>query len=230
MSDTHILCFETSSTVCSVSIAKNSKEIYLLEEDNGFTHAEHLHLFIRQALGECGIKADQLSAIAVGSGPGSYTGLRIGMSAAKGLCFALNKPLILIPTLKLLAAAAKEKLSDAKFYIPFIDARRMEVYAAVYDNGLNEIEPTKAVVLDEKEAIHFNQYSGAVIFGSGMEKSKDLLGTNNSILFLDGIKPSAKFMIASAYEKYERGEFDDLAYSEPTYAKEFYDTRKNQKE
>ncbi len=230
MTGTYILHLETSSTVCSVSIAENGNQLYLREEDNGFTHAEHLHVFIENALKECSLKPSQLSAIAVGAGPGSYTGLRIGMSAAKGLCYALSIPLISIGTLRTLSVQAKEHHPSAQYYIPLIDARRMEVYYSVYTNELKEISGAQATVIDEDQKDKWKQFSGAAFFGSGMDKCRQLLDAIEGAVFIDGIKPTTKAMHEEAFRKFSTQQFEDVAYSEPLYAKEFYDTRKDQKE
>jgi tRNA threonylcarbamoyladenosine biosynthesis protein TsaB len=226
----YILHLETSSTVCSVSISENGKLIYFQEEDNGFTHAEHLHVYIQNAMRDTSVFATELSAVAVDEGPGSYTGLRIGMSSAKGFCYALSIPMITINSLKILSIAAHKHHPGAKYYFPLIDARRMEVYAAVFDKELQPVVSPEAFVVNEEQADKWKAFEGACFFGSGMNKCKELLSSIPNASFLDDIKVSSKYMIDEAYRKFVNKEFADVAYSEPLYAKEFYDTRKDQKE
>ena len=152
----HILCIETSTTVCSVCIIADEKIISFREVNNGFSHAENLHGFIEEVLKESNLSFSQLSAVAVSKGPGSYTGLRIGVSAAKGLCYALNIPLISIDTLQSMAWGAAQTKNDTVLFCPMLDARRMEVYCAVYTKNLETVLPVNALVLDEKSIEVFN--------------------------------------------------------------------------
>ena len=214
----YILNIETATTNCSVSVSKNGKTIVLKEDNNkSYSHAERLHVYIDDALKAAHIDSNDLSAIAVSKGPGSYTGLRIGVSAAKGLCFALDKPLIAIPTLRSLAYQVK---IDDGVIISMLDARRMEVYSAIYNSNYNEIRETQAQVLDETS---FNDYleKGIVSFiGNGVEKTKNLIAHPNAI-FIEEKLPSANEMSALAYNKFQNNDFEDIAYFEPYYLKDF---------
>ena len=215
---TFILNIETATTNCSVSIAKDGETIVLKEDnDKSYSHAERLHVYIDSALKEVGITGADLSAIAISKGPGSYTGLRIGVSTAKGLCFALDKPLIAVPTL---AALAKQAPMDHGVVVAMLDARRMEVYSAIYDSNYNEIRATEAQILDEN-AFAENLQNGKVYFiGNGVEKTKTLI-TNPNAIFIEDKLPSANEMSALAFKKYQNNDFEDVAYFEPYYLKDF---------
>jgi len=215
-----ILNIETATTVCSVSVSRNNELLAFKEIDNGFTHAENLHLFIETVLSEAKLSASQLAAIAVSKGPGSYTGLRIGVSAAKGLAYALQIPLISIDTLQVMAAAAAEQKA-CDFYCPLVDARRMEVYTAVYNQLLHRETAVEALIADEHSIAKFRQYTSIGFFGDGMLKCKDLLGELSNAMFIDNITPSAKFMPALAFKKFSENQFEDVAYFEPFYLKDF---------
>jgi len=215
---TFILNIETATTNCSVSISKNGETIVLKEDnDKSYSHAERLHVYIDSALKEAGIAGADLSAIAISKGPGSYTGLRIGVSTAKGLCFALDKPLIAVPTLEALANQAPV---NHGVVVAMLDARRMEVYSAIYDSNYNEIRATEAQILDEN-AFAENLQKGKVSFiGDGVEKTKTLI-TNSNAIFIENKLPSANEMSALAYKKYQSNDFEDVAYFEPYYLKDF---------
>ena len=213
-----ILSIETATTNCSVSLSKEGKTI-VLKEDNSknYSHAESLHVFIDAVLKEANITSKDLDAIAISKGPGSYTGLRIGVSAAKGLCFAIGKPLISVPTLE---ALAHQVDANDGVIVPMLDARRLEVYTAIFDANYNEIKETEAKVLDANAfAEQLNQ--GKVYFiGNGVEKTKALLNHPNAI-FVEGILPSANQMSLLAFNKYKKADFEDVAYFEPYYLKDF---------
>lgn len=215
---TFILNIETATTNCSVSIAKDGETIVLKEDnDKSYSHAERLHVYIDSALKEVGITGVDLSAIAISKGPGSYTGLRIGVSTAKGLCFALDKPLISVPTLE--ALAYKVQLENGVI-VSMLDARRMEVYSAIYDSNYNEIRTTEAQILDEN-AFAENLQNGKVYFiGNGVDKTKALI-TNLNAIFIEDKLPSANEMSALAFKKYQNNDFEDVAYFEPYYLKDF---------
>jgi tRNA threonylcarbamoyladenosine biosynthesis protein TsaB len=201
-----------------VSISKEGKTIVLKEDyDKNYSHAERLHVYIDEVLKEAGISANDLSAIAVSKGPGSYTGLRIGVSAAKGLCFALDKPLISISTLE---ALAHQVTCQEGVIVAMLDARRMEVYSAVFDSNHNKIRETEAQILNEQS---FNSYleKGKVYFiGNGVEKTKALLNHPNAV-FIEGKLPSANEMSLLANKKFKISAFEDVAYFEPYYLKDF---------
>jgi len=212
-----ILNIETATKNCSVSIAKNGETIVCKEiAEEGYSHAEKLHVFIEEVIAEAKITVQDLTAIAVSQGPGSYTGLRIGVSAAKGLCFALNIPLIAVDTLQTLASQAK--VSEGKI-IPMLDARRMEVYSAVFNTALETERPILAEVIDENS---FVAYTEAVYFvGDCADKCKAVL-TKENFVFLEEIKyPSAAAMSKISYDKYQKSDTVDVAYFEPYYLKDF---------
>lgn len=213
----NILCLETSTKNCSVSLSANGQLLAVKElaEDN-YSHAENLHVFIDALLREAGVEKKQLSAVAVSQGPGSYTGLRIGVSAAKGLCYALNIPLIALDTLTVLA---QQKTITVGKIIPMIDARRMEVYTAIFNEQHQETTSVSAKIIDENS---FSDLAEDLYFiGDGAEKCQTLLDKNNHHFDLDIKYPSAKDMCALAFEKYEKKSFEDVAYFEPHYLKAF---------
>jgi len=220
-----ILNLETATTNCSVCISKD-EQILAIRENNtpNYSHAEQLHVFIKECTVEAGCELSDLDAIAVSKGPGSYTGLRIGVSAAKGLCYALDKPLISIATLKSMAS----QISTAKkeIVIPVLDARRMEVYAAIFDAELNQIRETKAEIIEANSFSDYFNYEKVHFVGSGAEKIKSMLN-HNHLVFHTEVVPSAKDMAILSNEKLNIGEFEDVAYFEPYYLKDFILTKKN---
>ncbi len=217
---TYILNLETATKNCSVSISQDGKTILCKEmAEAGYSHAEKLHVFIEESLKESKLSFNDLSAIAVSQGPGSYTGLRIGVSAAKGLCFALNLPLISVDTLQVLAS----QLSITEgVIIPMIDARRMEVYSAIFTFKFDKIREVQAEILTENsfkgisETIHF--------VGDCAEKAKTVLMSNHFIFHEEIIYPSANEMGVLSYQKFQQNEFEDVAYFEPYYLKDFMAT------
>ncbi|MEZ4799445.1 MAG: tRNA (adenosine(37)-N6)-threonylcarbamoyltransferase complex dimerization subunit type 1 TsaB [Flavobacteriales bacterium] len=212
-----ILCVETTSLNCSVALCNESGRIDLLEHrEKGYTHAEKLHVFIDEILKRNQITSKDLQAIAVSMGPGSYTGLRIGVSSVKGLCYALNIPLMAISTLEMLlsAVAVEEVYSQI---IPMIDARRMEVYMQVFSNERAAKTEVEANILD---ATYFeNLPSNTLVLGEGADKFKSLLPT--SVKLQEGVFPSASMMVQLALSKFQKKQFEDVAYFEPFYLKEF---------
>ncbi len=214
-----ILNLETATTNCSVSISKGN-EIISLKENNAadYSHSEQLHLFIKEALEEASLSFSDLDAIAISKGPGSYTGLRIGVSSAKGLCFSLDLPLISVPTLQ--GMALQVKLEKGELAIPVLDARRMEVYSCVFDASYQEIRETRAEIITENAFADFVSEKKVFVVGSGAQKCKDILQHPN--FYFDGeIVPSAKQMGPIAYKKYQAKQFEDVAYFEPYYLKDF---------
>lgn len=216
-----ILNIETATTMCSVSLANNGELIACKEIDNGYTHAENLHVFINDLLIQEKVMPSRLDAIAVGSGPGSYTGLRIGVSTAKGLAYSLQKPLIAVNTLSTMALAAKEKLNGDTLLCPMLDARRMEVYCAIFDNDLNFIKETSAQIITEENLTYFAVNKPMTFFGDGMPKCKSLLQTLPGASFVEGVVPSSKQLARLSYEKFKQQQFEDVAYFEPFYLKDF---------
>lgn len=219
MKDIYLLCIETSGVNCSVAIAKNGVLLVEKGENTGqFTHAEKLHVFIEQALQMANIPFEAIAAVAVSSGPGSYTGLRIGVSAAKGLCFAMQKPLIAIPTLQILA-----KQADNLVIIPMLDARRMEVYSAVFDKQHLPQHPTEAVILQADSYQNWLAQGKVVFVGNGAEKFSKICQHPNAI-FMPNAFPKAAHMCGLAFEKFKKQAFENVAYFEPDYLKPFYTT------
>lgn len=214
-----ILNLETATTNCSVSIAKEGRILAIKEHDTpNYSHSEQLHVFIQEVLKEVNIDASELDAIAVSKGPGSYTGLRIGVSAAKGLCFALDIPLISIATLSSMAAQVIS--SDIDYIIPVLDARRMEVYSAIFDNDKNEVRATEAEIIEENSFSEYLEKGKVILVGSGAEKCKTMLSHAN-LSYNTTIVPSANEMVQLSYKKFKAGEFEDVAYFEPYYLKDF---------
>ena len=212
------MCLETATTNCSVGIARDGK-LVALKEDNSknYSHAEKLHVFIKELLDEANMKAGELDAIAVSKGPGSYTGLRIGVSAAKGLCFSLDIPLISVPTLDLLA----RQIENAEgFIVPMLDARRMEVYAAVFDNRFRQLRETKAQVLDENSFSEYLEKDKVHFIGNGVSKFEEICKSPNAV-YHKAKFPSAREMAALADSKYKKSDIEDVAYFEPYYLKDF---------
>ena len=214
----YILNIETSTKNCSVSLSKDGKTTALKEiAEQNFTHSEKLHLFIDELLKKAGISYKDLGAVALSKGPGSYTGLRIGTSTAKGLCFALDIPLIALDSLYILAKQVK--FNDG-LIISMIDARRMEVYTATFDKNHTKISDTKAMIIDENS---FSEISKKVYFiGDGAEKCKTVLTKENFIFISEIIYPSANEMSELSYQKFQQKDFEDIAYFEPFYLKEFF--------
>ncbi|CAM4209065.1 tRNA (adenosine(37)-N6)-threonylcarbamoyltransferase complex dimerization subunit type 1 TsaB [Gillisia hiemivivida] len=212
-----ILCIETASTNCSVAIGVNGKLLALKEDyDSSYSHAERLHNFIKEILAENDLELSDLDAIAVSKGPGSYTGLRIGVSAAKGLCFSLDLPLISVATLTSLANQVENKGT----IIPMMDARRMEVYTAVFDKDKNQIEDTSAKILDAESYKEYLDEQVVYFIGSGVEKFKKICEHPNARYIEDKL-PSSSQMVSLATIKHKKSDFEDVAYFEPYYLKDF---------
>ncbi|MCI2229351.1 tRNA (adenosine(37)-N6)-threonylcarbamoyltransferase complex dimerization subunit type 1 TsaB [Polaribacter sp. MSW13] len=213
-----ILNIETATKNCSVSIAKNGEILAMKELNNGnYSHAEVLHPFIVDVLKEAKLTTKEIDAVAVSKGPGSYTGLRIGVSAAKGLCFAFNKPLISIETLSSLAHSIS---IDDGLIVPMLDARRMEVYSVVFDKNHKQIRDIKAQIIDA-HSFSDELAKGKVYFlGDGSQKCKEIL-TNKNAVFVDDKFPSAKEMAKLSFDKYKKNDIEDVAYFEPFYLKDF---------
>ncbi|MEJ6492112.1 MAG: tRNA (adenosine(37)-N6)-threonylcarbamoyltransferase complex dimerization subunit type 1 TsaB [Flavobacteriales bacterium] len=218
MSDIYLLHLETSTKVCSVVLSKNGNEIAKKESnDDAFAHGEKLTLYIQDVMYTAELQIDQLSGVSVSSGPGSYTGLRIGTSTAKGLCYALNIPLLSISSIESLAYEARKMHPDSTICV-MIDARRMEVYCGIYSSDSNVLKPISADILDESTYLNFEPF---VLVGDGMPKMKEFWSERN-IQFEDEVLCSASGQVEKIYYKYINQEFEDLAYFEPFYLKEFY--------
>ena len=221
----YILNIETSTKACSVALHKNG-ELIVSREDvtTNFSHSEKLLKFISKLFSDARLSLSDLDAIAVSMGPGSYTGLRIGVSTAKGLCYGLDIPLISISTLKAMSFGMALEIK-ADLYCPMIDARRMEVYSAFFDINNTEVRKIQADIIDE------NSYKKelekkVVFFGDGSEKIKEKIKHENA-MFISNIHPSAKNMGLLSYQKFTKSLFEDLAYFEPFYLKDFVAGRKS---
>jgi len=223
-----ILNLETSTQICSVSLSENGTIIGLKEDSEGRNHARLLTVFIEDLLLEKGFSPEDLDAIAVSKGPGSYTGLRIGVSTAKGMAYALSIPLISVNTLKMLASGYLQTFPELKLQknllvCPMIDARRMEVYSAIYDSSLTEIRKIEAEIIDENSYTDLLEENKLIIFGDGAEKCKEVLRHPN-ISIDEKFQLSSKFMADISNEKYKQKRFEDVAYFEPFYLKDFVAT------
>lgn len=217
-----ILHIETSTAVCSVAVSEDSLSIFTKEDFNGPSHAVSLGVFIDEALSFVDSHAIMLDAVAVSCGPGSYTGLRIGVSMAKGICYGRGIPLIGIPTLEVLSVPVLlyHELPDDALLCPMIDARRMEVYAAIYDRALNVKRAIAADIVDENSYLEFLSEHPVYFFGDGADKCREKIAHPNAY-FIDDIHPLAKLMSPLAEKAFARQEFKDVAYFEPFYLKEF---------
>lgn len=221
-----ILNIETATTACSVSVSKNGETIAFKETNNGYSHAENLHLFINEVMKAASLNLKDLNAIAISKGPGSYTGLRIGVSAAKGLAYGLSIPLIAVDTLQAMTYAALIIGAENAMYCPMLDARRMEVYTAIYNQQLDFIKNIEALIVDETSSQQFSTYDKIYFFGDGMPKSKTILSQLKNADFIDGIVPSAKNIGQLSFKKYASKNFEDVVYFEPFYLKDFLITTK----
>ncbi len=229
-----ILCIETGTDICSVGVAKDGVMISLRESNEGRDHASNVAIFVEELLSELSLEPEHIDAIAVGMGPGSYTGLRIGVSFAKGMCYALGKPLIGVGSLMMLAELARENYETSILEVenweqarlcPMIDARRMEVYTQVFDNQITPLSEVSAEIIDSNSLSSYNDSRPFLIFGNGASKCSEVLSWTQCI----DVMPSAAGLGRIAHEKYERGEFEDIAYFEPFYLKDFVVTKSKKK-
>jgi len=218
-----ILQIETATTSCSVAIARDGMVLAYKEANQRNIHAEVITTFIDDVIADASVAYNQLDAVAVSCGPGSYTGLRIGISTAKGLCFALDKPLIAIETLEAMALGVKNKgvYSDNILLCPMIDARRMEVFTAIFNLQGDRIQATSAAVIDENSFKDLLADNKILFFGDGAEKCQVALGGNLNAAFLPGFVNSSTHLSQKALEKFRNKDFEDVAYFEPYYLKEF---------
>lgn len=217
-----ILHIETSTNVCSVALSQDGSCIHFEEDTKGPSHASVLAPFVESAVSFADSHAIPIDAVAFSEGPGSYTGLRIGSSTAKGLCYGRGLKLIVIPTLKIMATPVLlyRELPEDSLLCPMIDARRMEVYSAVYDRALQEVKPISADVISEDSYAAYLKEHPVYFFGNGAEKCKDVIKGDNAH-FIDGIYPSAKNMIPLAEKAIALEDYADVAYFEPFYLKAF---------
>jgi len=216
----YILNIESSTTNCSISLALNGKVIGIKEKnDESYSHSTKLHSFIDEVLKEANISIKELSAIAVSKGPGSYTGLRIGVAAAKGLCFALDLPLISVSTLLILAKQIKV---DGGFIIPVIDARRDEVYSAIFDSSYDSVREVLPEIITKDSFNGLISSNKLYFVGNAQEKCKRLIKNNSNLIFSSNDTfPSSNEMAGLSFDKFKNSKFEDIAYFEPDYLKKF---------
>lgn len=217
-----ILNIETSTDVCSVSVSQDGACIFSQEDHEGPNHAVKLGTFVDEALSFADSHAIPLDAVAVSCGPGSYTGLRIGASMAKGICFGQDLKLIAVPTLELMAVPVllREEVEDGTLLCPMIDARRMEVYSAVYDRALHEVRGIQADVVDAETYREYLDRGPVYFFGNGAEKCMEVINHPNARL-IKGVEPLAKWMFPIAERRIAQEKYEDVAYFVPFYLKDF---------
>ncbi len=232
MNEPHILCLETATNVCSVALGKGNAVVAIRETDEDRSHGTLLTQFMEEILSEAGINASELDAVALSIGPGSYTGLRIGASVAKGFAYASNIPVIGIDTLQVMASSAlvtpevksflENEGTDA-LLCPLIDARRMEVYSAIYNLQLEKVRDVEAEIIDETSFSGYLKKGKVLFFGNGSDKMIPVIQHANAV-YINNIYPSSQQMIRLAGEKFRNAEFLDTAYFEPFYLKDFIAT------
>jgi tRNA threonylcarbamoyladenosine biosynthesis protein TsaB len=227
-----ILNLETATPLCSVALAVNGKVVSQRNTLEEKSHAANLTVFIEEVLKEKNLRITDLDAVAVGKGPGSYTGLRIGVSTAKGLCYGANVPLIAVSTLTIMfkevithsePMVQKALTKSGAFFCPMIDARRMEVFTCLFDSLGNEMEPVVAKIIDQHAYQQLLAEHTIVFFGSGMEKCREILSYPNAV-FLSGVYPHSSALALLSEERFEHRQFENTAYFEPFYLKDFIAT------
>ncbi|MGX5691003.1 tRNA (adenosine(37)-N6)-threonylcarbamoyltransferase complex dimerization subunit type 1 TsaB [Arcticibacter tournemirensis] len=217
-----ILQIETATTSCSVALSRDGNTIAVKELNERNAHASSVTLFIEDVMKAGNYSMKDLDAVSVSMGPGSYTGLRIGVSTAKGLCYALDIPLISVNTLTSMASKMQEQYQTRDvLFCPMIDARRMEVYTAVFDKAVNALQPVEAKIIDSDSFAELLDQNIVVFFGDGAPKCKAVLGANSNAVFVDDFINSAADMSKLAFEKFGQQQFEDVAYFEPYYLKDF---------
>jgi len=225
-----ILCLETATNLCSVALCNSAGVISLRESDEFKSHASMLTVFIDETLKENGIKASDLDAIAVSKGPGSYTGLRIGVSVAKGMAYAASLPLIGIETtlsmFRGILATTNEKENGKSdiLFCPMLDARRMEVYYAVYDSSGNLVKGISAEIIKEDSFNELPESKNIIFFGNGASKCKEVIKRKN-VHFVEDFRMSASYMLVPVFQAFNEYHFEDVAYFEPFYLKDFITTK-----
>lgn len=221
-----ILCIETGTDICSVGIARDGELMSLRESDQGRDHAKQVAVFVDELLRETGVKPDELDAVAVGMGPGSYTGLRIGVSFAKGLCYGLNIPLLAVGSLEALTDVAIKDYEagiiqvegwDEAFLCPMVDARRMEVYTQIFNSRCESQSEVSAEIITEESFSQWRAKGKLVIFGNGAAKCQEMLP---DAIYIN-VAPSARGLTRIAHQLFEAGKTVDIAYFEPFYLKDF---------
>ncbi len=216
-----ILNIDTATETGTVCLSKDGEQLFLLQNSDQKDHAAWLHVAIDSMMREAGYTLHDLNAVAITAGPGSYTGLRVSMATAKGLCYALAIPLITENTLKVMAFAAREQAGDPSFlFCPMIDARRMEVFTAVYDDHLEEVIPPTAMILDESSFSTQLEAHRVLFFGNGSEKWRNISKSPNAA-FIE-LPVNRVYLAILSHKKYIDRQFTDIAYCEPVYTKEFY--------
>jgi tRNA threonylcarbamoyladenosine biosynthesis protein TsaB len=224
----YILLLETSSPVCSVALSNGPDIIHCIESSEPNVHSSLLSVFIHKILQDSSITANQLSAVAVSNGPGSYTGLRIGLSTAKGICYGADLPLIALDSLQVMAAWFKKSsltpIESNALLIPLIDARRQEVYAGYYNTEILPVKNPEAIILNEHSFEDFMQHHACLFIGNGAEKTKNILKNHYNSTFYPDFTTSANGMADIAWQMYQQQQFADVAYTEPFYLKEAYTT------
>ncbi len=225
-----ILCIDTATEICSVALSSNGVCTDYMEDTTERSHAKMLSVIVEKILAKNDLKTQNLDAVAVSEGPGSYTGLRIGVSVAKGICYATGKPLIAVPTLQTIAAkfAAENKIGEGEIILPMLDARRMEVYYARYSRNLEEMVPATPKVIEKNSFEALKDESKLHIIGNGAEKCKNILDLENAVYHSD-IQNSAAHMCNLAAQKFEIRKFENTAYFEPAYLKPFLATTPKKK-
>ncbi len=217
-----LLLLETATAVCSVALAKDGTLLGIRESHSRNVHAERVSVFIEELLADAQLRPADLDAVAVSMGPGSYTGLRIGVASAKGLCYAIGKPLIAVPTLEAMAAGMRVRIgAETALFCPMLDARRMEVYCAVYDHHLQEVQETRAEIITEHSFDEVLRDHVVVFGGEGADKCRSLLGALENSRFLEDFSASAVHLASLAEERFAARQFENPAYFEPFYLKEF---------
>ncbi|WP_276360821.1 tRNA (adenosine(37)-N6)-threonylcarbamoyltransferase complex dimerization subunit type 1 TsaB [Daejeonella sp. H1SJ63] len=221
MNNQLILLIETATSTCSVALSENGNIIAVKEVNERNIHASHITLFIGEVMQQAGKKYSDLNAVAISKGPGSYTGLRIGVSTAKGLCYALDIPLIGVDTVEAMASGmlGQQEIPDDSLLIPMIDARRMEVYTGIFEKDMKAIEPVSAKIVDEGSFVEFNDRQ-LYLFGDGAGKFEEMFADYRNVHFIDFVN-SASNMNLLACSKFLNNEKENLAYFEPFYLKDF---------
>ncbi|MGB1448651.1 MAG: tRNA (adenosine(37)-N6)-threonylcarbamoyltransferase complex dimerization subunit type 1 TsaB [Flavobacteriaceae bacterium] len=216
----YLLHIETATTNCSVALSNKEELVYCKEHNEpDFRHSDYLHLFIENTLKEAGVSIQSLAGVGVSMGPGSYTGLRIGVSSAKGICYANDIPLIAVNTLEVLAQQCQ--VEEGAYILPMIDARRMEVFTMTLDAKRKVVQPTAAKILTQEWAMELPE-GEKVIIGSGAEKCQEVFVGNEFDYRMEIRVPSARDMVELVHQKFKTQQWEDVAYFEPFYLKDFY--------
>lgn len=220
-----ILSIETATKVCSVAMHRDGELLGSMELHVDRSHSEYMAVMIKDLIGYTGVETKELSAVAVSKGPGSYTGLRIGVSTAKGLCFGLDIPLISVNSLRAMAYEVNKHNLKEYDLCPMLDARRMEVYCLIADHDLNMKQETHSRIVEEASFAEELKDNPILFFGNGMPKSRDILGMNDKALFIEDIHPKASNIGFLAYEKFKNKDFENTVTFEPFYLKDFIATK-----